>query len=136
MNTRHQDSRGVVTLITVIIIGAVLMTVGLSSALISQTQLLSVTELDQAQRARQLAQGCLEEAVYRLRRDSGYVGGSVPLAAQSCTVSVSGSGTARTIVAAATIADFTQSLTVEVDYRSLPSGAHAWVVEDWMQTDH
>jgi hypothetical protein len=48
-----------------------------------------------------LADGCFEETLLRLRKDSAYAGGTLNFGAASCIITVTGGGATRTIVVTA-----------------------------------
>lgn len=96
----HQSyNQGVAALFTVVIVG--------SAALLmaSGAVLLGIGELDRGFTAQQgaeafaFADGCVDEALERLRLDSSYTGGSITVQNDSCAISVSTpGGSERTIV--------------------------------------
>ena len=128
--------RGVIGLFTVIILGAMVLAVGLVSSYAAQTELLMVSDIDRGQYARQLASSCLDEALYRLKKDSAYTGGTVPILSSSCQVTVSGGGTSRTITATATDGESTKTLLVGAELRVNNGGnARSWYVQSWEEVD-
>lgn len=131
---RDRDDRGIIALVTLVIIGALILTIGLSASLIGQSHIAVTGETDRARSARELAAACVSEALFRLKKNEAYVGGTVPSAFGDCTVSVSGAGATRTIVAAASDVDLTQQVTVTATERLNGSGkAKAWEVMTWRE---
>ncbi|MBN1585327.1 hypothetical protein JW899_03090 [Candidatus Uhrbacteria bacterium] len=127
---------GVIGLLTVIILGVTVLTVGLAASWSSQTELLLVGDSDRGQYARQLASSCLDEALYRLKLDLNHAGGTVPVLSSECAVSVSGSGTERTLTATATDGDCSRTLEVTAELRANGSGnARSWYVRSWREVD-
>lgn len=130
------DRRGIIALITVISIGALILTIGLSAAFIGQTEVVISGDVDAENAARTLALGCVEEAIYRLKKDEGYLGGTVPVGDDSCVVEVSGSGATRTIEAAATVLERTKRISVEAQLRqNAAANARGWSAESWTEPD-
>lgn len=129
--------RGVIALITVIILGALILAVGLSASFTGQTETILAGALDREQLARMFAQTCADEALYRLKLDSTYTGGTVPVgASDTCTVSVSGSGSSRTITLAATSDIFTKTIVIAASLKqNAAANASAWHIDSWTEGD-
>jgi hypothetical protein len=85
------NNRGVIGLMTVIVLGAIVLAVGLAAAYSHQTDLLLARHSDQSQYARNLAESCLNEALIRLKRDDAYEGLIPAPTLESGTVMVSDS---------------------------------------------
>lgn len=135
MMTMRQDNRGVIALVTVVIIGALLLMVGLATAQIGQTQLVSVSQADRGQWARQYAVACVEEAVFRLRANPNFSGTTVPIDGYDCTVSLTGLGVNRTVTATSTVGDYTKTITAGLFFRSVAGGGAAWTIDSWEESD-
>ena len=122
---------------TVIILGATILAVGLAASYASQTELLVSGDADRAQYARQLASSCLDEALYRLKKDYSYTGGTIPVTADyDCQVTVSGVGATRSLSATATDLDVTQTIEATADLRLNNGGnARSWYVSAWSIAD-
>lgn len=132
----HQPPRGVIGLFTVIILGIMVLSIGLVSSYAAQTELLMISSVDRGQYARQLASSCLDEALYRLKKDSSYSGGTVPILSSECQVTVGGSGNTRTITATATDGEAVKTLTVQAELRLNNGGnARSWYVQSWEEVD-
>lgn len=129
--------RGVIALITVIILGALILAVGLSASFTGQTETILSGQLDREQLARILAQTCVDEAMHRLKLDSTYTGGTVLVgASDTCTVSVSGSGSSRTITLAATSDIFTKTIVIGASLKqNAAANASAWHIDSWTESD-
>lgn len=102
-------------LLTVLITGAVALAVSLQMALQSIGELDMGFAGSQAQRALALAEGCAGEALRRLRQDSSYAGGEMPLGGGFCTIAVSQEGTGQVIDVAATLDRWTRKVRVQID---------------------
>jgi hypothetical protein len=135
MHGARIDNRGVIALVTVIVIGALLLMVGLATAQLGQTQLIVVGQADQGQWARHYAVACVEEAVFRLRRNPTFAGTTVPIDGYTCDVTVSGVGVYRDVVSTATVGDYTKSLTVQLYFQNVTGGGSTWTIESWEETD-
>lgn len=130
------EERGVIALMTVIIIGALVLAVGISVSFIGQTEVIITGDTDREQSLRSLVFTCIEEATFRLKSDPAYVGGTVPIGLDSCAVTVSGSGSTRTVLATATIDPYTKSATASVLLKQNVAGnARGWAVDSWLESD-
>ena len=133
---RPAPARGFVGLVVIILIGALILAIGVAAAFIGQTQLIIAGQTDRAQSARQTVAACVEEALYRLKLDASYAGGTVPVGSLTCTVAVSGSGSSRTIVASAANGDITQAVTVTAALKqNVAASAKAWSVDSWVEAN-
>ena len=131
------SQKGFIALMTVIIIGAMILSVGISAALIGQTEIVLSGQTDRGYAARSLASACVEEALHRLKLNDAYAGGTVPVGAtDTCTVVVSGTGSSRTITATASSDIFTKSVVVAASLKQNAAGnAKAWHVDSWAEAD-
>jgi len=106
--------RGVVALFLIVLIAAASFIMAYGSSL------LSIGELDMgyvASRGREAfanADGCAEEALRRLRYDTGYTGGTYTLPNGACVIIITTAGIHRTISVTANVAD-TYFKAIQVD---------------------
>lgn len=132
LNSAIQNKDGLAMLITVIVILAFMLTLGLVSSKISINELAIDLDADNSNKALQMAESCSEEANFRLKLNSGYTGGSIAFDNGSCTISVSGAGGSRTIMVAAISDNVTRDLTVDVDLKAnVATNAEGIDVTDW-----
>lgn len=129
-------ARGFIGLLTVIVLGALVLSIGITTAFVGQTQLILAGHVDHEYAVRALVSSCVDEAVHRLKLDASYVGGTIPLGADSCTVTVSGSGSSRTIAATATIDGYTKAVAATATLKqNAAMNAAGWSVTAWAETD-
>ncbi|MEY4723406.1 MAG: hypothetical protein RLZZ324_919 [Candidatus Parcubacteria bacterium] len=135
----REDNRGLIAILTVVLIGALILAIGISSSLIGRTEIVQSGDFDREQATREVVASCVDEALHRLKLNSGYVGGTVPIGSNSCTVAVSGSGSTRTITANATIVivnSYTKRVTVTASKRSnVANSASGWGIDTWTEGD-
>ncbi len=135
MSLSHHQQKGFVAFITVIIIGTVLLMAGITTAMLGRTQVVSIGQEDYSQVARQQAMACVEEGIFRLRRNEAYTGGTVPIDEDSeCTVTLSGGGTTRQLSATSNVSGFIKTVNVQLDYLS-GAGGSTWSVSSWTEAD-
>jgi hypothetical protein len=132
----HSAPRGFIGLLTVIVLGALILSIGITTAFVGQTQLILAAHADHEYAVRALVTACVEESVHRLKLNSGYAGGTVPLGADACTVTVSGSGSSRTIAATATVDGYTKAVAATATLKqNAAANARAWSVTAWAEAD-
>ncbi|HSD12857.1 MAG TPA: hypothetical protein VLC10_04825 [Patescibacteria group bacterium] len=128
------DERGVIALLTMIVLGALVVSIGIAAGLVGHSQLVVEAVTDHERQVRALASTCLEEAVYRVKLDPAYAGGTVPLEGETCAVTVSGAGGTRTVTATAAVASHTKSLTATLTLKQNAAlSARAWSVTAWQE---
>ncbi|MEK7146289.1 MAG: hypothetical protein AAB802_03840 [Patescibacteria group bacterium] len=120
----------VVALITVIVIGAI----GLLVGLFMITSAIDIVQTGH-QEGKSIetfagADGCMEHALDTLNLNSSYVGESITVGNVSCDITVTGSGTTRTVLASATLDSiYTTVIQVEVTISPKPME-----ITDWTET--
>lgn len=130
------DKRGAILLITVIIIGAMIVTLGISAAFLGQSELIMTSNTDRANVARILATSCVEEAMHRLKLDSGYTGGTILISSEQCTLTIVGAGSSRTVTASATSGEITKTVSVTATLQQNAAlNASGWTVDAWQEVD-
>src|SRR3989344_9199329 len=116
LTTRH--SAGMILLMSVIVIGTSLLIIGLAAASMGQTEVFLAQDADWEQRVRYTTVACGEEALYRLKKDPTYTGGTVSVEGNDCTLTVTGGGSSRTIDATTTISGYTKSIRLGASRRA------------------
>ncbi len=119
---RINDQRGFIALITIVVLSAILLTIGLTISSASLSQLVATFGSSQSARAIQVADTCAEEGYQRLKYDSAYTGGTVPIDIYSCTITVSGSGSTRTVDTQVTVGNYTRRVRASITLSSNVAG--------------
>ena len=101
-------------LLTVMITGAVALTISLHLAFRGMHELDMGFAASQALETLALAEGCREETLLALLRDPHHAGGTLSLGDGACVITVTGEGTERTLAIAATIDRWTRHLTARI----------------------
>ena len=96
---------------TALIVSAVVVAIAFSTALIGIGEGKTGLMHYQGSNALYLAEGCMEDALLKLRANASYTGGSLSRPEGSCTATVSGSGT-YTVTITATNASVTRQIQV------------------------
>jgi len=127
---------GIIGLVTVIVVGVMVLITGIAASYVGQTDTIVSGHNDRDLITRNLAESCLEEAFYRLKKDAAYAGGTVPVGSDTCMVAVSGGGATRTITVTAIIDDYTKSLTVSaVRQENAAANARGWKADSYVEND-
>lgn len=116
--TKLSNQQGFLAVVTVVMVSAITLTFAVTLAVLGINESLLGYTADQSQDALQASEACSEEAYFRLKRDSSYTGGTIPLGSGTCTISISGSGSTRTINTSATEGDFTREVEADVTFQS------------------
>jgi hypothetical protein len=95
--------KGFAAIIIVLVVSAFVVSTTLSVSLLSIREANASLSNAKGQEALKMTEGCVEEALYRLRIDSTYTGGTLTFANGSCTSTISTSGANRTINVTGTI---------------------------------
>lgn len=105
---------GFIMIVAVIIIGAVVSVILVSTALSSLTQLEVSNSFARGVAVQYFTEGCLQEALIRMNWDENYIGGAFNYHGGTCTVVVSGAGGNRTLGVTGSFGGYTQDLSVDV----------------------
>ena len=126
---QHDTSRpGAMMLMTVLVAGAVALTIGLSVALRGIGELDMGIAGSQTLKTFGIAEGCIEEALFQLSHDASYEGGLLSLGDGDCTIDVTSEGSERIINVTATMKRWTRKIEVRVDL----AGPQVTILE-WQQ---
>ena len=89
--------RGVAMLVVVVVISAAALIMAVGSAMLGIGEIDTAYTSARGGEALSIVDGCMEEALERLRVDNSYVGGTLTPPNGSCTISISVAGVNRTI---------------------------------------
>ena len=101
----HLLDKGFITLVTVLVVGAIGLSIASSLILLGVGATKTGISIQQSNGAKALALTCAEEALEKIREESGFSGsGNISLGQGTCSYTVSlGSGEARTVTATGTV---------------------------------
>jgi len=126
------DRKGMAALLTVVIVGAATLLMAFSAIILGLGELEMGYASQQGEETFQVANGCLEESLLRLRINSTtYNGGILNLGSGSCIIGISGTGNERLIMVTGTVGDYNKYLQVKVDLE----GGEARI-GDWKETSN
>jgi len=104
-----KQRKGFIAMSTVLIVSAVVIAIAISTTLIGVGEGKAGLLHWNGSNSLYLAEGCMEDALLKLRTSAGYTGGTITRPEGSCTVTVTGSGT-YTITVTATNATATRQI--------------------------
>lgn len=134
MNNLRHNQKGYLGVIIVMIVAVITLTVATTIALSGVTEMQTGDEAVRSRKAFERAEACSEEAYYRLKRNPGFAGGTIPFADGSCTISVSGAGSSRIVITEATHDNFTRSVVSEISLTSnFEATTEGVVLADWQE---
>lgn len=105
MKTKTVKNQGYIAFSSLLVISAVVLAVSVSVALQGVTESQASLTYKKGQESLVAANGCVEEALIRLRDNVNYTGGNLSLGNSTCVIGLSGVGADRTIVVTSTISD-------------------------------
>jgi uncharacterized protein YdiU (UPF0061 family) len=121
------DSQGFAALFTIVIVSAAALTMALTASFIGFGELDSGYTNDKANEALSLTDGCMEEALTRLRTESGYLGEVLALSSGNCTISVvTLSGVSTITVIAQTTEGYSRTLEAVVSKTGRTLSVISW----------
>jgi len=119
---------GYIALITILIIGAVATVIATSLLLLGIGSARTSFTLGQSEKAKSLANTCSEEALLKIKRNSGYTGTSnLTLDGGNCTYTVTDlGGESREIQATGTVDTVVRKVKIEIDQISPKVNIVSW----------
>ncbi len=108
------QQNGVAALLTVVIVGVATLIIAFSASILGIGELDMGYTSQRGEEAFSVADGCVEEALRRLRIDDIYTGGSLSLGDNSCIINISGAGGNRSIVVSGTSGDYQKKIQVDI----------------------
>lgn len=117
LKNRYNDESGYITLMSVLIVGAVGMSITVSLLLLGLGSSRSSFALQQSAQSRALANACAEEALQQIRDSTPFAGtGSLSLSQGSCEYTVtSQGGQDRTITSSGVVGTITRKTKIIID---------------------
>lgn len=111
------NNSGAVVLIIVVLISTIAFLMAYSAVLLGLGDLQIADSYEQGAKTLALADGCADEALYRLRLDNNYNGDTLVLSSGSCIIEVIDPvGTVdRQITILATVNDYNRKIQIEID---------------------
>ena len=112
----NTDEKGIVAILTIIIIGAATLIMALNSSLLGLGELGMGYTAGKSSTVIAITDGCLEEVLYQLKLDSDYDDNSLVLDEGSCIINIISTGDDRTITITGTIGDYNKKIEVKLTF--------------------
>ena len=106
---------GAIALISLLIIAAVTLAIGLSLNLLGLDEMRMGFRESKSSEAFHVAESCLEEAFMRLKRDANYTGGNLSIGAGSCNIVITANGTQRIINVSGTVSQLIRKIQTTIN---------------------
>jgi hypothetical protein len=88
----HARPKGIVALVTVLMVMAVLLSIGLAISAIGRNEIVLSGVVEYGETAFSIADACTEEGLVRFKMDAGYTGSAFELDGGTCRVTVTNLG--------------------------------------------
>lgn len=108
------DKRGVAALLTVVIVSAAVLIMAFSAAFLGLGELDMGWTSQKGEEARAWTEGCLEQALYRLKWDDNYSGETLSIGDNSCIIEVQTNGNERSLLVLGTINNYQKKIGANV----------------------
>lgn len=121
MKNQLKQETGLVAMVLVIIIGVAAIIIAYSASIMGLGDLEMAYTSQQGNEALAVADGCAEEALYRLKLNTSYDGGNLVLANGSCIIVItdhSSPSIDKLVTAAATVDNYNRKVEVDVNLNS------------------
>ncbi|MFA5076492.1 MAG: hypothetical protein WC480_03705 [Patescibacteria group bacterium] len=110
-----KNNGGFIMTVVVLIVAAIVSVIIIKVALSTLSHLNNADQSLKGEAAKYQTQGCLQEALIRLKRDpSHYVGGVINLGDGSCDITVVGEGDSRALIVVGSLNGYQQNLAVNL----------------------
>ena len=110
----YKDNRGVAALLTIIIVSAAVLIMAFSASILGMGELDMGWTSQKGGEAFAIADGCVEEALWQLRLDSGYTGDTLIIGENSCIIGVTSNGNSRTITVSGIVENYNKKIEVGI----------------------
>lgn len=132
--SRSRPGAALLLLVLVVGIAALVVSLGVAFRAIQETAIGFAAV--RSQQAMAIADGCMEDSIFRLKQDASYAGSALVLGGGSCTVSVSGSSTSKTVTVTAFVGTVTKKevATVTITSPTPPATVATVTLVNWRQS--
>ncbi len=129
------NQKGIAAFLVIVMISAVALIMAYSAAILGLGEIEMGFDSQQGGQAFALADGCIEEAMRRLRLDTDYTGSSLSFGANSCIISVTGAGSNRTIYTTSTVGEYYKKIEAQVSFTDSPTTGVVLSLDSWEESD-
>lgn len=129
MKKKFQNKTGFSAIITIVILSIAGLIMAYSAVLLGLGELEMGYDFGRGGEAMAIADGCMEEALRRIRVDDTYSGGLLNLGNGSCVINVSGSGSNRIVIVKGTVDNYNKKIEADL---SLGGGGKI-IINSWKE---
>ena len=127
---KNNNQKGMVALLTIIIVSASTLIMAISSSLLGMGELDLGYTTGRAGETLVLADGCLEEALWKIKKNVSYSGESLVLSNGSCIINVASNGNDRTITVIGTVENYNKKIEVNLTLSGNQITINSWREKD------
>ncbi len=109
----------IILLAAALVLAVAIQYLGIGELVISSTQ-------QQSEQAFEIADSCVQNALLRIKNNSAYAGETLTVGSGSCVITVTGSGSSRTISSVATMARATQKIIAIINISGTTISITSW----------
>jgi hypothetical protein len=108
------SQKGMAAILVVVVVSAAALLISYNSSILGLDELDSGYTFQKGEEAFSASDGCIEEALQRLKLDPNYTGENLNLSGRTCIITVSGNGNTRTISSTGTVNKFNRKIEVTI----------------------
>jgi len=133
----HRPPQGFIALVTVLVLMAVLLAIGLTVASVGRDEVLLSGIVQDGDQAFSIADACVEDAIDRFKTNGAYAGGSFSLDGGACVVTVTNlGGNDRLVHAEATYGNNIRGFDANVTLKFNNAGnAEKVTINSWLESN-
>ncbi len=131
LNDIIKNQKAFAALLTIIIIGAAALVIGLTATILGLGDLEMAYDSQQGEETFSIADSCIEEALRRIRLDSAYTGDTLSLGDGSCIIGVTGTDPNRTVSVTSTMGNYYKKLQVGITITG-----YSITIDSWQEVEN
>ena len=132
-SARGSAPGGFAALLTIVIIGAAALLMARNASLLGLGELDLGYTSQKGEEAFSVADGCMEEALRRLRINTTYPGGTLSVSNGSCTITVAGIDPNRTVTVTGTVAGTNTTYNKKIEVTLTISSGNVLTILTWQE---
>ncbi len=127
-NSKIYSQHGMAALLTVIIIATATLIMAFNASLLGLGELNLGYISQQGNEVTTITESCIEEALYRLKLDPAYSGGTLALGNGSCIINITANGDNRIIIASGTMDVYNKKIQVGLTLTNHQINITSWQI--------
>jgi len=130
-----KNQKGIAAFLVIVMISAVALVMAYTASILGLGEIEMGFDSHKGNEAFAVADGCVEQALRRLRLDTNYTGETLSFAENSCIISVSGAGSSRTIYTTSTVGDYSKKIEADISFTQDPVTGVVISLDSWEEND-